>query len=101
VRWLPTMTARSIRTSDALLTELEHVRAVGYAMDDEETAEGVVCFGVAFPPRRSDEGMYAVSATLLKVNADERRDKVVADLQHLAELLSDPLRRPFVASRPG
>src|SRR4051794_27400699 len=96
VRWLPTMTAKSIRTTDALLAELERVRADGYAMDDEETAEGVVCFGVAFPPRRSGDDMMAVSATLLKVNADERRDRVVADLQHLAEMLSDPLRRPFV-----
>jgi DNA-binding IclR family transcriptional regulator len=99
VRWLPTMTARSIRTADALMAELDRVRTLGYAMDDEETAEGVVCFGVAFPPRRSGEDMYAVSATLLKVNADERRQHVVADLQHLAELLSDPLRRPFT-SRP-
>jgi IclR family transcriptional regulator, blcABC operon repressor len=94
------MTARSIRTSDALLMEIERVRSDGYAMDDEETAEGVVCFGVAFPPRRSGEDMYAVSATLLKVNAPERREHVVADLRRLADMLSDPLRRPFT-SRVG
>lgn len=97
VRWLPVMTARSHRTVDALLADLEEVRERGYATDDEETAEGVVCYGVAFPGRRSGEGPYAVSATMLKVTARERRDAVVADLQRLAGMLTDPLRRPVAA----
>lgn len=93
-RWLPAMTSRSHRTVESLLADLGTVRERGYAVDDEETADGVVCFGVAFPGRRSGEGPYAVSATMLKVNAAERREAVVADLRLLAERLSDPLRRP-------
>jgi DNA-binding IclR family transcriptional regulator len=95
IRWLPTMTARSHRTVDALLDDLAIVRERGYAMDDEETMEGVVCFGVAFPGRRTGEGPYAVSCTILKIQADERRDPIVDDLGRLAGMLRDPLRRPI------
>lgn len=94
VRWLPSMTAQSHRTVEELWADVEQARERGYAIDDEETASGVVCFGVAFPGRRSGEGPYAVSATLLKVSADERREAVVKDLRKLARMLSDPLRRP-------
>jgi DNA-binding IclR family transcriptional regulator len=94
IRWLPTMTARSHRTVDSLLDDLAGVRERGYAMDDEETMEGVVCFGVAFPGRRTGEGPYAVSCTILKIQADERQEPIVDDLRRLAGMLRDPLRRP-------
>ena len=61
-------------------------------MDDEETVEGVVCFGVAIPGRRPGEGPYAASITLLKVRAtDERVPALVDDLRLLASRMSDPL----------
>src|SRR6187397_1069951 len=40
---LPVFTRRSLATVDALVAELAVVRSRGYAMDDEETVEGVVC----------------------------------------------------------
>jgi DNA-binding IclR family transcriptional regulator len=62
-------------------------------MDDEETVEGVVCFGVMIPGRRPGEGPYAASITLLKARAtDERVPLLIADLHQLANRLSDPLR---------
>ena len=69
------------------------VRERGYAMDDEETVEGVVCFGVMIPGRRPGEGPYAASITLLKARAtDERVPLLIDDLHRLADQLSDPLR---------
>jgi IclR family transcriptional regulator, blcABC operon repressor len=89
---LPRLTARSHRTLDALRADLIEVRRRGYAMDDEETVEGVVCFGVMIPGRRPGEGPYAASITLLKARAtDERVPALVADLHMLADRLSDPL----------
>ena len=89
---LPTLTARSLATVDALVAELAAVRERGYAMDDEETVEGVVCFGVAIPGRRPGEGPYAASITLLKVRAtDERVPALLDDLRLLAGRMSDPL----------
>ena len=89
---LPTLTARSLATVDALVAELATVRERGYAMDDEETVEGVVCFGIAVPGRRPGEGPYAASITLLKVRAtDERVPALLDDLRLLAGRMSDPL----------
>jgi IclR family transcriptional regulator, blcABC operon repressor len=89
---LPTLTSRSLATVDQLATELAAVRERGYAMDDEETVEGVVCFGIAIPGRRPGEGPYAASITLLKVRATaERVPALVDDLRLLAGRMSDPL----------
>jgi DNA-binding IclR family transcriptional regulator len=91
---LPASTPRAHRTVAALLDDLEGVRARGYAIDDEETMEGVVCFGIAIPGRQPGEGPNAASITLLKVRATEERvPLLVADLRSLAEQLVDPLHR--------
>jgi DNA-binding IclR family transcriptional regulator len=89
---LPTLTPNSLSSVEALLGDLAVVRRRGYAMDDEETVEGVVCYGVMIPGRRPGEGPYAASITLLKVRAtDERVPLLIKDLYHLAGRLSDPL----------
>jgi IclR family transcriptional regulator, blcABC operon repressor len=89
---LPKLTPHSLGSVEALLGDLAVVRRRGYAMDDEETVEGVVCFGVMIPGRRPGEGPYAASITLLKVRAtDERVPLLIRDLYHLAGRLSNPL----------
>ena len=102
-RELPVLTARSLGTLDALLDDLAVVRERGYAMDDEETVEGVVCFGVAIPGRRPGDGPYAASITLLRARAtDRRRQALVDDLGLLSRRMSDPLhveRRPAGAGQ--
>jgi IclR family transcriptional regulator, blcABC operon repressor len=91
---LPASTPQAHRTVDSLLSDLDGVRARGYAIDDEETMEGVVCFGIAIPGRQPGEGPNAASITLLKARATEERvPLLVADLRSLAEQLGDPLRR--------
>lgn len=90
---LPTPTAHSIGTMDALRDDIAHVRDRGYAVDDEETVEGVICLGAAIPGRRPGEGPYAASITLLKARAaDDRVAALVDDLRQLARGLSDPMR---------
>lgn len=91
---LPTLTRRSLPTVEALLADLEVVRRRGYSMDDEETIEGVACFGVAIPGRQPGDGPYAASITLLKARATyDRVPALIADLHRLADRLSDPLHR--------
>ena len=90
---LPVLTAHSHTTVESLLADLAEVRRRGYAMDDEETVEGVVCLGVTIPSRRPAEGPHAVSVTLLKARAtDDRVAALLADLDAMRELMSDPLR---------
>jgi DNA-binding IclR family transcriptional regulator len=89
---LPTLTRRSLPNVEALLADLDVVRRRGYSMDDEETVEGVVCFGVAIPGRQPGEGPYAASITLLKARATfDRVPLLIDDLHRLADRLSDPL----------
>jgi DNA-binding IclR family transcriptional regulator len=89
---LPRLSARSHATVPELMTDLAEVRRRGYAIDDEETMEGVVCYGILVRGRQPGEGPYAASITLLKVRAtDERVALLLADLRSLAQQLADPL----------
>jgi DNA-binding IclR family transcriptional regulator len=92
VEQLPTLTARSHRQVADLLDDLDEVRRAGYAVDDEEASEGILCLGVVIPRRGASKDPYAVSVTLLKARADtDRRAALVADLRRLARLLADPM----------
>jgi IclR family acetate operon transcriptional repressor len=57
---LERLTNRTIIDIDSLLTELEAVRKLGYALDEGENEEGVCC--VAVPVRTSSEA-YAISVS--------------------------------------
>lgn len=56
-------TARTITTEGALMRELARIRRNGYAIDNEEDAEGIFCAGAAF---RYYGGIGAVSVTGIK-----------------------------------
>jgi DNA-binding IclR family transcriptional regulator len=92
VTTLPALSDHSHRTVPELMADLAEVRRRGYAIDDEETMEGVVCYGVLVRGRQPGEGPYAASITLLKVRATEERVQLLlADLRWLAQQLADPL----------
>ena len=95
VTTLPRVTRKAHATVDELMADIVEIRRRGYAIDDEQTMEGVVCYGVMVPSRQpGGEGPCAASITLLKVRATaERVPALIADLQRLAAELSDPIRR--------
>jgi IclR family transcriptional regulator, blcABC operon repressor len=91
---LPAYTPNSHRNVRDVMRDLVEVRRRGYAVDDEETIEGVVCYGIAISGRQPGEGPHAASITLLKARATSKRvPALVADLRQLSEQLSDPLRK--------
>ena len=64
-------TPNTLTDVETLLSELERVRSEGYALDDEEEAEGVFCVGAAFfDHQRTCVG--ALSVTGLKVDVPLR-----------------------------
>lgn len=82
---LPALTANSIRDVDRFRAELAAVRARGYAIDDEETTEGVLCVGVRIPLEVAASGAAAVSLTALKAQAPpERTGAMARDLTAIA-----------------
>ncbi|MGA9598229.1 MAG: IclR family transcriptional regulator [Acidimicrobiia bacterium] len=90
---LPVLTPRSHRTVTALLADLEKVRKRGYAIDDEETAPGIVCYAVALPAVSIGSDRHAASVSLVKVGTDdERRAALAGDLLRLTEMMGYQLR---------
>lgn len=94
----PRPTRKAHGSVEELLVDIAEIRRRGYAMDDEETMEGVVCYGMVIPNRESSDGPCAASITLLKARAtSERVPALIDDLHRLADELSDPSRRHSVS----
>jgi DNA-binding IclR family transcriptional regulator len=82
---LPRMTSHSLQTLDDLRDDLARVRQRGFAIDDEETTEGVICYAVAVPRVATTADVHAVSVTLLKVRVETSYIRtLVGDLGRLA-----------------
>lgn len=83
---LPALTDRSIVDPALLEADIERAAARGYAIDDEETSQGVMCLAVA---RRTHSGeTYGISATMLKLRVTpEFQDALVRDLIATADAL--------------
>lgn len=77
VTHLPGLTSRSITNPAKLRTELQRVRERGYAVDDEEVVDGVMCLAKAVRTGSGD-GPAAVSLTVLKASVT---------LDHLEDLV--------------
>jgi IclR family transcriptional regulator, blcABC operon repressor len=69
---LDTLTTHSISSVAELTDELERVRERRYAIDDEEAALGMICFGAAVLDR-SGHPAGALSVSMVKAAVDEAR----------------------------
>ena len=99
---LPQLTPHSLTTETALLREIDVIRRRGYAIDQEEVIEGVVCVAVSIPRAGVDDQHLAVSITLLKPRATAALMRTLAgELSGLATAVSEGLgmsgARPAVA----
>jgi IclR family transcriptional regulator, blcABC operon repressor len=85
-------TDRAHRDEESLLKDLDQVRTRGYAIDDEETSLGVMCFAVYVPEPlglSAGEHGFAVSATILKATHTEALERdIVEDLRKLSNLIT-------------
>lgn len=88
-RPLPRLTVRSIGSENELRAELDVIRGRGYALDDEETLEGMFCIGRAVPTDDTSGQLYGISLTMLKSWATpERIERCRADLDRVAHEVS-------------
>jgi len=74
---LEALTPKSITDVDRLRAELDRTRLRGWAIDEEETAEGVLCLAAVVPDRTRPPA-YAVSFTLLRTRAARPRQAQLA-----------------------
>jgi len=76
----------------ALLRQLDTIRRQGHAVDDEETAEGMQCFGASVYGARGPQPVAAVAVSVIKAGLTaRRRTELVAAIQRLAAALSGEL----------
>jgi DNA-binding IclR family transcriptional regulator len=81
---LRVLTDKSIATVEDLLNQMETIRELGYASDDEEVAPGMTCLGVAVPG-----GNAAVAVSMVKSTYDAERAKTIFEaLKELADAIS-------------
>ena len=90
---LPVLTEHSIGDPAELRAAIDEAAERGYAVDDEETSLGVMCFGVARKTPRNE--VYGISATFLKSRVTpDLREAIVSDLKSTADALFPPELRP-------
>ncbi|MEO8838209.1 MAG: IclR family transcriptional regulator [Herbaspirillum sp.] len=87
---LPRLTSKSIATVAELFREINLVRNKGYAVDDEETAPGMLCVSSAVRSA-STATQYAISVTTIKSSrsSDEVR-RLVPLIKSACESLAGP-----------
>lgn len=89
-----TLTRHSVPCLDELAAELERVRARGYAIDDEEAALGMLCFGAAVLDR-SGSPAGALSVSMVKAAVDAgRAESAARAILELAQALTRRLGGP-------
>lgn len=85
---MPRRTAHTLTSLPAMNDELDRTVARGYAIDDEEDTEGVLCIGTCVFDR-NDQAIGAISVTGLKQRSDESAlDKLAETLIRYADQIS-------------
>jgi len=84
----PGRTPKSVQDIEVLLGELQEVRRSGYSCDDQQVAEGIVCFGASVLDSRNRP--IAGVAVSLPTEALESGDRgrVISNVQRIATRLS-------------
>jgi len=85
------LTRHSVKSRLALARQLDEVRAKGFAVDDEETAEGMHCFGAPVFGARPGEAVAAVAVSLIKASTSIAREREV--ISAIIALAADVSRR--------
>ncbi len=90
---LPRLTPKSCRSMAALIEDLNDVRRRGYALDNEETRNGMCCIGVPIIDPSTGQAMAAVAVSMLKGSSNSRkREQVVDTLKTLSQRLLNRLK---------
>jgi DNA-binding IclR family transcriptional regulator len=86
------LTRHGVASVAALLRQLAEARQRGWAVDDEETAEGMQCFGAAVTGARGPQAQAAVAVSVIKAGLTaRRRTELVEAIGRLARDLSEAL----------
>jgi|LNFM01.1.fsa_nt_gb DNA-binding IclR family transcriptional regulator len=80
-------TPYSVRSIDALLREMKDTRESGFSLDNQQVAEGIVCFGSSVLDSRN-RPIAGVAVSLPIDASDAERAQVIANVRRIAAQLS-------------
>jgi DNA-binding IclR family transcriptional regulator len=84
----PGRTPNSVQDVEQLLEEVREIRKTGYSCDNEQVAEGIICFGASvLDSRNRPMAGVAVSLPAESLKVTERA-RVIANVQRIATRLS-------------
>ncbi|MFT3989594.1 IclR family transcriptional regulator [Aestuariivirga sp.] len=82
------LTRYSVQTLERLMTDVRKYRKDGYSIDNQETSEGMICFGSAV----LDSGNHPIAAIAVSIPASDpilkNRDTVIAGVKDFAGRIS-------------
>jgi DNA-binding IclR family transcriptional regulator len=81
-------TPNSVASLDQLIAELQDVRRDGFSCDNEQVAEGIVCFGATVLDSRNRPIAGVAVSFLAERLEDFRRDLIISNMQRIASELS-------------
>lgn len=90
-RKLERLTRNSVTTIKGLLADLDIARKRGYALDAEETREGMCCYGAPIFDASGSQAVAAVALSTMKAGQTRGTDHLVGAIFELAELMSHRL----------
>lgn len=90
-RKLERLTRKSVTSVKGLLADLAIARDRGYAVDDEETREGMRCYGAPIFDASGQQAVAAVALSGMKADQARGAERVVGAVHELAELMSHRL----------
>lgn len=86
------MTRHSVGTMSSLMRQLHTARQAGHSIDDEETAEGMQCFGAPIVDARGPHASSAVAVSVIKAGlTPRRRAELIGAVRDLARRISTQL----------
>jgi IclR family transcriptional regulator, blcABC operon repressor len=91
------LTKYSLPSVSALCKQMAEIRTLGYAQDNEETAEGMQCFGAPVFAAGSDRAVAGVAVSTIKASLTPRRRNEA--IQAICQLASDVSIRLGVAPK--
>lgn len=81
-------TPHSVQSVDALLREMQETRRQGYSVDNQQVAEGIICFGASVLDSRN-RPIAGVAVTLpVDDDSDAERAQVISNVRRIATRLS-------------
>jgi len=77
-----------VQSIEDLLKQLHDTRQRGYSIDNQEVAEGIICFGASVLDSRNMP-IAGVAVSLMAEEASQReRDEIIANIRRIATRLS-------------